>query len=306
MKASLKVMLFSSVILVFFSSCDLFMLGPFLNINRDDEDAGFARLRVDQVDEGAVRVGWDWYDLERILRGAKPVYDEIIIKHNTGSYPLSRLGGEAFEISDWDPVDNPLWSTVFKDLRDEREHYFALYAHERNGRWMAPMYASVHVKGYDRYTIWPGASLTVSGNFTGAISHTVGEINAEQADICYYDFGDDETVNKATITLDITAAPAAADVIIIYPMRCRWEDIDFSTMNVGDSESNPDQFCIDRSIRAEIPITAGFTGTLYEDITEVFAKAQYHGTRGILIHTGGQDMTITSWPGIQVKVVRRY
>ena len=305
MKASLKVMLCCATLLLWISSCDLFVLGPFLNINRDDEDAGFARLRADQVDEGAVRVGWDWYDLERKLRGAKPVYDQIIIKHNTGSYPASRLGGESFKISDWDPVKNPLWSTVFKDLRDDREHYFALYAHERNGRWMAPMYASVHVEGYDRYTIYPGASTLVSGNFSGG-THTAGAINANQADIYYYDFGDDETVQSATITLEITATPAGDDSIIIYPMRWRWETANFSTMNVGDVDSNPDQFFIDRSIYADIPIETGFTGTLSEDITDVFAKAQYHGTRGILIQTGGQDMTIVTYPPIQVKVVRRY
>ncbi|MDY7028273.1 MAG: hypothetical protein SVR04_08260 [Spirochaetota bacterium] len=298
-----KLILISASALLLFAGCDLFVLGPSLNLNYDDDDAAFGRLGAALVDDGDVRVGWDWYDLERILPGRNldPIYDKIIIQHSTGSYPVSRLGGRKFEISEWDPVTNPLWSTVFKDLKYDREHYFALYAHERNGRWMAPLYASVYFDGYDSYPIFPGAPTNISANFSGG-THAPGAINADQADICYYDLGGDELVASAVMTLDITAAPASDDHIIIYPMRQRWDVANFTDIDLG----GVDQFAVDRSIRAEIPVTASFTGMLYPDITEVFAKAQYHGTKGILIQTSGQDMTITSPPMIEVEVVRKW
>jgi len=190
---------------------------------------------------------------------------------------------------------------VFKDLKNDREHYFALYAHERNGRWMAPMYASVYFDGYNSNLIFSGAPTNISANFGGG-THAIGAINADQAEICYYDLGGDEVVASAVITLEITNSPAIDDHILIYPMRQRWDIDNFTTIGLG----GVDEFTIDRTIWAEIPVAAGFTGFLYPDITEVFAKAQYHGTRGILIQTSGQSITIVSPPMVEVEVVRKW
>jgi hypothetical protein len=131
-----------------FVSCDGFFLGPAMNLNHDDPNRAFGRLECEPIDSDEIRVIWDWYDIERALRGISPVYDEIIIKHNTGSYPTSRLGGESYLLTSWDASTNPMSSTIFTDLKRDRDHYFALYAHEAGGSWMAPIYTSRYLEGY--------------------------------------------------------------------------------------------------------------------------------------------------------------
>jgi len=307
------VVLIGAAALLLLGGCDLFVLGPSLNLNYDDEDAAFGRLGAALVDDGDVRVGWDWYDLERDLRGIDPVYDKIIIQHSTGSYPVSRIGGRKFEISEWDPVTNPLWSTVFKDLKNDREHYFALYAHERNGRWMAPMYASVYLEGYEQHSFFlysrddattpleanlsTGAVNTLAVGFTSSITPTT--IN-----VFYYDLWEDEKVASAKLNFDVNSV-TADDVIIVHPVRVYWDSGDASQLNLwGD-----DSFVIDRSVAAVYNINAGNTGPHSFNITDVFAKAQLHRTNGIVLYTGGSNIVMnynSDFPIIDLQVVRKW
>ena len=305
MRTALRTFLIGAAVIMSLASCDLFLLGPSLNLNYDDPDIGFGRFRSALIGDGEIRVGWDWIDIERKLRGLDPVYDQIIIKHSTGSYPVSRLGGEKFEISGWNPVTKPMWSTVFKDMKWDREHYFALYAHERDGRWMSPMYTSLYFDGFDTNMNSFPTELTVSGNFSGG-GHPQGELSLDQADMYYYDIGEDGTVKSATISFDVTSPPAADDKIVIYPMRSRWDIPDFTSLNIGDAAVYPDQFYIDRSVRVEIPVSTAPVNPIERDITSVFAKAQYHGTNGILIVTGGSNISISTPPQIETNLVRRW
>lgn len=309
-----KLLLISVSALLLFAGCDLFVLGPSLNQNYDDEEVGFGRLGAALVDDEEVRVGWDWFDLERDLRGIDPVYDKIIIQHSTGSYPVSRLGGKLFEISDWDPVTNPLWSTVFKDLKNDREHYFALYAHEKNGRWMAPIYTSVYLEGYDKYTVGglltrnDGVNVPVEANLSTGVYNNLTSglriINDNTVNIFYYDVWEDEKVASAELNLIINSV-TVDDVLLVQPIRIYWDSGDASQLNLwGD-----DSFVFDRSVTEAYNIAAGNTGSHSFDITDVFAKSQLHRTNGIVLYTGGSNITMdynTDFPTIDLQVVRKW
>ncbi|MDZ7794336.1 MAG: hypothetical protein U5P10_11795 [Spirochaetia bacterium] len=283
MKSFFKLALTLCILIPFFTACDAFVLLPAFNHHPDDPNQAFGPLRAGIVDDGTIRVMWDWYDLERVIRGFEPVYDEIVIKHNRGNYPDSRLGGKSFEIKNWDPATNPLWPATFSDLKNDREHYFALYAHEKDGRWVGPMYNSTYMEGfeYDAWSSSPSHSISAVISTRATPGTGLGTISGDEADLYYYqDFWEDEVIMSAELVLEFTSIPAD-DTVFIYPLRSYIEDAD--TDNLIDQGIGLAEFSVDRSIRIEVPLVAGGTGTQLVDITKVLAKSQYHHHNGILL-----------------------
>ncbi len=307
MKSFSKLAIILGILITLFTACDAFVLLPAFNHNPDDENPVFGPLRAGIVDDGTIRVMWDWYDLERVVRGFEPVYDEIVIKHNRGNYPDSRLGGKSFEIKNWDPATNPLWPATFSDLKDDREHYFALYAHEKDGRWVGPMYTSRHIEGFD-YQIRNGVFPTSSVAAIVSTGTTVGEglLTEDQANLYYYqDIWEDEVIISAELVLEVTGV-SADGTLVIFPLRSYVEDAD-ADGNIDTGISIAD-FSVDRSIRLELDLVAGGTGTKYIDITKVLSKAQYHRHNGILLMMtpGTSQVNFTPAPGINIELARNW
>lgn len=304
MKHFLKLAGIAFISISFFTACDAFVLIPALNLNPDDPDQAFGRLRAGIIDDGTIRVVWDWYDLERVVRGIEPVYDEIVIKHNRGNYPASRIGGETFEIKNWDPAANPLWAATFSDLKGDREHYFALYAHEKDGRWVGPMYTSRHMEGFG-YDIRTGSFPTNSISATISTGATpgagIGNVSGDEADLYYFqDFWEDEIVMSAHFIIDFSSIPAN-DTLLIYPLRGYIEDSDLN--GIIDRGIGLTEFNVDRSVRIEYPVISGDIGVKSIDITKVLAKAQYHGHNGILLKMAGTtSVTFVTPPSINVEL----
>lgn len=304
---------------IFLFSCDGFLLGPTMNLNRDDPNEAFGRLECQTIDTDEIRVMWDWYDIERALRGIAPVYDEIVIKHSTGSYPASRLGGESYTLKSWDASSNPSTSTVFTDLKRDQEHYFALYAHETGGGWMAPVYTSEYLDknqspwsttlyvdsfypenaiGGDMDTGGGGASFQISSGFTQILSGTI-------FNTFYYDLNDGDSIVYAILSnFNIDNVPVEA-TLIMHPMRARWSGGDSRELAIG----GVDQYMVDRSIQVEHTFSAGETVSNFSiDITELFAKSQYHRTNGIFLYTDGGQIDISSgdFPTIDVEIMENW
>ncbi len=304
MKSFLKFAGIAFISISFFTACDAFVLLPALNLNPDDPDQGFGRLRAGIIDDGTIRVVWDWYDLERVVRGIEPLYDEIVIKHNRGSYPASRLGGKSFEIKNWDPTTNPLWAATFSDLKDDREHYFALYVHEKDGRWVGPLYTSRYMEGFG-YEIITGLTPTNSISATISTGETPGEgignISGDEADLYYFqDFWEDEIVMSAELIIEFSNI-TANDTLLIYPLRGYIEDSDGDV--IIDRGLGLSEFNVDRSLRIEYPLISGDTGVKEIDITKVLAKAQYHRHNGILLKMAGTtSVTFGTPPNINVEL----
>ncbi len=292
---------------ILFFSCDSFILGPSLNLNRDGLNESFGRFECELIDSDEIRVVWDWYDLERALRDIAPVYDEIVIKHSRGSYPTSRLGGESFPIKSWDASAKSFTSVIFSNLKRDREHYFALYAHEKGGGWMAPVYTSQQLENFrlESESFWHTnfvkgdmSSSGTSTNFPNATETISGEI----FNILYYENWYDMNVGSAEINIDISLVPLDT-TLVIHPMRARWESGDPFLLKIGEA----DEFFIDRSIRVEIPFVAGdLAGPRSIDISEVLAKAYYHNTGGLFLYTTGNQLTMNytvDTPSIDVELV---
>lgn len=306
MKKQTKIGLIGFFILAILTACDSFILPPAFNLNPEDPNQAFGRLESALIDKGKVRVIWDWYDLERRVRGVTPVYDEVIIKHSRGNYPTSRLGGVSFEIKDWDPATNPLGAATFSDLKDDREHYFALYAHEKDGRWVGPMYTSTYFDGFEYDVKYPVASHSIAAYVSSGTTVGEGLLTEDQANMFYYqDLWEDEIVTSAEITLDVTGV-SADGTIVVYPMRNFVEDSDAD--GAIDQGITLNEISVDRSIRVEFPIVDSDTGLKNIDISSIMAKAQYHRHNGILLMMtpGTSQVNISTPVDIEVEIARSW
>jgi hypothetical protein len=277
-----------------FVSCDGFFLGPAMNLNHDDPNRAFGRLECEPIDSDEIRVIWDWYDIERALRGISPVYDEIIIKHNTGSYPTSRLGGESYLLTSWDASTNPMSSTIFTDLKRDRDHYFALYAHEAGGSWMAPIYTSRYLEGYTPsnqdhwYVDFVSGDLTLAGINSNSPTLPTEDVSDTLFNIFYFDIWDIKGVENATLYFYVTNV-AVDTTLVIRPTRARWLSGDSFTLAMGGAS----EFVIDRTVQAQISFAAGDPAGLYSvDVTKVLSKAFYHGSGGLFFSTTGNPLTL--------------
>lgn len=302
MRAFRKLLLSAGMLLLILSSCDLFFIGPSLNLNWDDPNAGFGRLDAEQIGKDEIRVSWDWYDIERQLRGQAAVFDEIVIKYNKNSRPLSRFGGTSFEIKNWNPVSKPMWSAQFDGLEQDEEYYFALYAHEKDGRWMAPVYTSKRIEGYNIDSWSPGWTRAFGALMSTGNLDALNTISDDQVDIYYYeDVWEDDNIQEAILSFNITTGPTVDDKILIYPVRLFIDDsADPISPGIGI-----DEFTVDRSVRVEIPVETGFSGLKTVDMTNVFAKAHYHGTKGFLLMTQGEVIAYDTF-NLQIDTVWNY
>ena len=283
--------------LMLLSSCDPLLLAPSPLANWNDPDLGVAKLRADVYGDGKMRFAWDWIDLDLTLPKQycvleKPDIDKIIIKHSRNSPPTTRIGGIEYDIDDYEPNSNTLWNHVFSDLKFDREHYFALYMHEKNGRWLAPLYASEYMEGshthtgtsgvqeFQKITIVPGPppSAAISAEIDGPPGSS--NISATKWDLYYFDVHEhNRTILSAS--LDITVS-ANCDVVI-YPVRFR---PDFGDQVLGA--------VADRSLELVYPVSTGGVTISGQKISEIIAKAFYHGKGGLLIHTMGASPDITA------------
>lgn len=312
MKGFLKFACTALLLITLFTGCDAFISLPAFNHNPDDPNPSFGPLQADIVDDGTIRVIWDWYDLERVVRGTEPLYDEIVIKHNRGNYPDSRLGGKIFEVKDWDPADNPLWSATFSDLKSDREHYFALYAHEKDGRWVGPMYTSRYIEGFEYQTrsgVLPNSSESFSADISAGTAAGLSypeNISNNRVLVYYYDdLWEEEKITSAQINITINTAPSSDDVIFIYPIRVMVRN-DSGTVS---QELAMSSLTVDRSIRAEIPLSASDTYPLTRSvaITNTLAKAQYHYHHGLLMQiAGANSVPVDTDPTINVEITRNW
>ncbi len=322
MKTFLKLTGIFAIVVFLFTACDVFVLLPAFNHNPDDPNQAFGPLKAGIIDDGTVRVVWDWYDLERKVRGLEPVYDEIVIKHNRGNYPDSRLGGKVFEIKNWDPATNPLWATTFSDLKSDREHYFALYAHEKDGRWVGPIYTSIYMEGFEFSTrpgLTPITSISVDATppppppppppFPAATTITTAAypliISDTQTMIYYFDdIWDDEKIISAKLFIEVNTGPANPDSLIIYPMRSYVEE----TSGTLSDYIGLYGFTVDRTVFSEYPLSATDTGPKEIDITDVFVKAHYHRHDGIYLKMAGLESLELGIPEpyIEIEIARNW
>src|SRR6056297_1356281 len=157
-----KLLFLSLVVLL--ASCDPLFIGPMGRYNRQDEKSSLIRFDAFPYGDGQIFLGWNWLDQERAVRNdiplLEPQWDKIVIKERRDALPTSRLGGTEISVTD------DTWYKVFSDLEYDSEYYFALWPHEKDGEWLAPVYINRRVE-------MPEASGLITATLVDAFSFDI-------------------------------------------------------------------------------------------------------------------------------------
>lgn len=314
-KSQFLLLRYSSIVVVLFllvvlGSCDLFFIGPMGRYNRDDNKLSLLRFDAYPYGDGQMFLGWNWLDQERQIRDdidiPDPQWDKIVIKSRKNSRPTSRLGGTEISVKD------NQWYKIFSDLDYDHEHYFAVWPHEKDGKWLSPIYINRHMEYPEadaRNSILIDAFSFDTDNDTYnnvfgsdfSVTNTTFDIWY----ILYFDEIDSNIVVKsAQLNIDIDDTTSSGTLII---NSVRWDDGEFfaSDPNRTYERQNATETFVNRTISAADAIA----GPQDFDITEIFSRALYHGP-GILVlrvEAGSNiDILDTTTPTITYEGVWRW
>ena len=269
-------------VLSLLSSCDPLLLAPSPRANWNDPDIAVTKFPADALGDDAVRVAWDWVDLSRVMDGQEPKVDKIAISHRRGGFPVSRIEGAQFHIDDHDPIENPMWSFTFEDLKNEKDHYFALHMHEKNGRWLAPLYAQVRlehaeINSWNDIRSQGGEEIDlIAETSTDLVDGNTYSINDTVCTIFKFDVDDNKrNVRSAAISLQVTNSSGSDVILVFFSMR-----------------KQPDVLPFDFSVAKAYIVPVAFAGTITVDVSDLAARAFYHDTGVIGIITNGNILDI--------------
>ncbi len=277
------------------SSCNPLFIGPAGRYNNQDEKASLIRLDAYPYGSDKMFIAWNWLDQERAFRENFPLidpqWDKIVVKASREDPPTSRLGGSEFSVNDAN------WYKVFSDLEYENEYWFALWAHEKDGKWLSPIYvkrsvespslAEEHISGvYNAY------KLNLDNNEYIDLSEVPEATAHVQERVWYFlffeNFNQNLIVTSAELTIDIEHTDSSGS-LIINPVR--WNNGDFFSSWPQDEASLERQIATETFVRHTIESQDEDDGVETYDITGVVNRAMYHGT-DILVFRATEGSTI--------------
>ncbi len=138
--------LLTSIIIVFFagllSSCDYLLPAPLGRNNPFDDEAQIGRFSVAVSGSDSMVTNWDWHDALSTIED-KRVIDRIRIVHQKNSRPTSRNPLNPDNVQEFTSTSN--WFYNWTGLKNDKDHHFALYAHEKSGLWLSPKYIETYL-----------------------------------------------------------------------------------------------------------------------------------------------------------------
>ena len=138
-------LLFSILILVFagiFISCDILLPAPLGRNNPFDNEAQIGRFNSAVSGSDSMVTNWDWHDALSTIAD-KRVIDKIRIVHREGTRPTGI--GLLFDNNVQEFTSTSNWSYNWTGLKNDKDHHFALYAHEKSGLWLSPKYTDGYI-----------------------------------------------------------------------------------------------------------------------------------------------------------------
>ncbi|MCD6397076.1 MAG: hypothetical protein J7L71_06015 [Spirochaetaceae bacterium] len=129
----------------FFSSCDYLLPAPLGRNNPFDNEAQIGRFNVAVSGSDSMVTNWDWHDALPTIADDR-VIDKIRIVHQENSRPSSRNPLNPDNVQEFTSTSN--WSYNWTSLKNDRDHHFALYAHEKSGLWLSPKYIDGYIDSF--------------------------------------------------------------------------------------------------------------------------------------------------------------
>lgn len=127
----------------FMVSCDLFLPAPVGRNNPEDPDVQIMAFGSAVSGLHSIMTIWDWREASSGISDSR-IIDEIWIVHNDENPPTSRFPLNSDEVKKYGSRSS--WKAEWTDLSSQKDHFFALYAKEKGGTWLAPRFTSFHLE----------------------------------------------------------------------------------------------------------------------------------------------------------------
>ncbi len=213
----------------FFVSCDFLLPAPLGRNNPYDVEAQIGRFAAVTADTDSIITAWDWRNPPSGIDDSR-IIDKIRIVHSKNDPPASKYPLNPNNVQEF--TSNSEWQAEWDNLRDDREHHFALYAHEKGGVWLAPKRVSQHLDNDGQEERWDIMTTGVTKLYvstsadTNQLTLTAVNIIAPLTTIGFFRF--DELYNDefgAVLEANIqTWGITNGGDLLIVPMRRRVED----------------------------------------------------------------------------------
>ncbi len=223
--------------IILLTSCDFLLPGPLGRDNPEDDGTQIGGFASAVSGSNSIIVVWDWHppapDIPdyQVIDKVRIVYSENDIP--SSMYPINK--DEYTEVT-----SNTTWQFEWKNLRTDKDHYFALYAHEKGGSWLSPIFSKryININGFEERTNMGFTKLYVntSGD-ANPVTTTASNITASPLTVFFlvFDFpSDDGAVLDARLTSFSINNTGTVDVV---PVRKRVND----GMQWGDI-NNPEYY----------------------------------------------------------------
>ena len=125
-----------------FISCDFLLPAPLGRNNPFDDEAQIGKFTLAPSGSDSIVTFWDWHDPLPIIDTDR-VIDKIRIVHSKNNRPSGI--GLLIDKNVQEYTNNIDWQFNWTGLSNDRDHYFALYAHEKGGLWLAPRHIYYYI-----------------------------------------------------------------------------------------------------------------------------------------------------------------
>lgn len=218
---------------IFISSCDLFLPAPVGRDNPDDPDVQIRYFTSVMSGSDSILAVWEWREASPEIADSR-VIDEIWIVHSENDPPKSRFPGDSDDVQKFDSTS--FWKAEWINLNSNEEHYFALYAKEKGGTWLAPKHTSIYLNSNGSMksgSAWYDEPFLYAQENT-PFNQTNYFLDSTHWAIIRYnlDGPNDGVILNGNITISIGGAAAPAGDVWIVPLRWRvpegtpWDDVD--------------------------------------------------------------------------------
>ncbi len=159
------------IVVCLFISCDVLFPAPLGRDNFRDNEVQIGRFVAAVSGYESITTAWDWRDPPPGIDDSR-IIDKIRIVHSKNNRPDSKYPLNPDNVIKLD--SNSTWQYGWNNLSADRDHYFALYAHEKGGIWLAPKYSDQYL-GSNVYEERWDTLITKLYIDTSSASNTVGE-----------------------------------------------------------------------------------------------------------------------------------
>ncbi len=283
-------------------SCDYFFPAPLGRDNPQDEDVQIKNFSSLVSGKESINTIWEWSEPSSAVEDSQ-IIDKIRIVHKENDRPTSMYPLDKDSVTEI--TAKTTWNYTWENLKQDREHCFALYAHEKGGTWLAPIHVSVHLDSYPQeHTLTLLSSDLIapddseefdvlkveSPSFTKTNVSNDNAYTWNSGDFLVLIFKGDQQFFFDQFTLYLQNSVPGSDVMLsIYALKKEFE-------SVVDSADMSSDATLDTGsvIYREVPISGGTNQQI--EISEVINKMVLYRSRSIAISIDNPlDMNFQNW-----------